>query len=528
MNRSILLVITDFLILTLLSFVQFDNTSTEQAPSSESTAASQVSAPSMTNMLATLETALELERRQREALTNALAASNAELQRRMQLLSEREERLTNAQQRLTQAEAQARSLAEERARLDRLRSEAQASVQSLQEAFQTTSKSTESLQNRLDSSTREAEAAKARLIAIEEELNVRRTEAREMQTRISRLDQAAESLRTDKERLLTDLRETEAQARVAKYEVTNLTQQLTVVSQEKAQIAQTAATLATNVGQLTEKSVAIQEQLQTQTVRAAAIQEQLQTQSVQSAAIKEQIESQVRLSANAVYGDFLSNRVTTAMSAATKGGFGQDVVRDKQGATVLVRPAGDTNIYAVLHIDSTPLRFWPPDAPWSGFGVRVSHGSAGVEARQFALVRRDPRIVLIPVSEAQAASLGAKIYQAAPDPSQFPDAVVVGGEEKYYGEAAYRMNADRPGYVEMERSTFRRLMGEFAPRKGDLAFTKTGLLLGVMVNGDHCLLLPKPETLPPFRCGGDSSPAANGQVIRTAFGILDRQPAALR
>ncbi len=526
MNRSILLVITDFLILTLLSFVQFDGASTEQASATEGPA--QLSAPAMTNMLATLESALELERRQREALTNALAASNAELQRRMQLLAEREQRLTNTQERLDQAESEARRLAEERARLDRVKGEAMASVQALQQAFESTRKGTESLQDRLQTSTREAEAAKARLQAIEEELALRRSEARDMQQRIGKLDQAAETLRTDKERLLTDLRETEAQARVAKFEVTNLTQQLTVVSQEKAQIAQTAAQLATNVGELSLKSAAIQEQLQTQTVRSAAIQEQLQTQSVQAAAIKERIDSQVRWSANAVYGDFLSNRVSTVISASTRGGFGQDVLRDKQGVTVLVRPAGGNEVFAVLHVDSTPLRFWPPDAPWSGFGVRVSHGTAGVESRQFALVRREPRIVLIPVTEAQASALGARVYATAADPGQFSEAVVVGGEEKYYGEAAYRLNADRPGYVEMERSTFRRMMGEFAPRKGDLAFTKTGLLLGVMVNGDHCLLLERLETLPAFRCGSDSNPAQNGQIIRTAFGILEKQPAPLR
>lgn len=507
MNRSILLVIVDFFILTLLSFVQIDGTAPERPPGLEETgtattqapaAADQVSAPAMSNMLATLESALSLERQQRDALTNELALSKAELDRRLRLLAEREDRLTNTQQRLAQAETETRRLAEERARLEQARSEALASAQSLKQAFETTQKSADSLQDRLLDSTREAEAAKARLRAIEEELSRRTEEAREMQQRITKLDSATEVLRTDKEKLLVDLRQTEADARVARFEVTNLNRQLTAVTVEKAQLAETTARLATNVTTLAEQSTAIQEQ----------------------------IERQTRLPANTIYGDFLSNRIETAMSATTRGALGQEVARERSGATVLVRRG--TNLFAMIHVESTPLRFWPPDAPWSGFQVRLDRKPGRLEPKEFALVRRDPRIALIPVTAEEASRLGSKVYEAAADPSQFAEAVVVGAEERYYGEANYRLTPDRPGYVEMERSTFRRLFGEFAPRKGDLAFTKTGLLLGILVNGDHCLLLDQLETLPTFRCGAGLTPAQNSQILRTAFAILEKQPYPLR
>lgn len=319
-----------------------------------------------------------------------------------------------------------------------------------------------------------------------------------MKDRISRLDETQVALREEKQQLLVELRQTEVEARTVRSQVTNLNQQLAVAGQEKAQLAATAAQLATNVGTLAE----------------------------QSSAIQEQIERQVRLPANTIYGGFLSNRVDTSMTGSSRGTFGQTVVRDRAGATVFFRSGG--NVYGVLHVDSTPLRIWPPDAPWTSFAAQFSRESAQVAATQFALLQEDPRIAVFPVDATAAAVLGVQVYDVTTDPAQFAEAVIVGAEERYYGETNFRLSSRSPGYVEMERSTFRRLMGEFSPKKGDLALTRTGQLLGIMVNGDHCLLLNRFTPLPAFRCANDLDTAQNSAVLRTAFGILERQPGYLR
>lgn len=500
MNRSVLLVICDFLILTLLSFVQFDSTSTESASATDSKtqAAVQVSGPAMTNMVATLAMALELERQQREALTNALVTSRSELERKLQLLAERELNLSNAQQRLTASETEARRLAEERAQLQKAQYEARASVESLQKAFETTRQGSENLQAQLTDSTREAAEAKARLEMLQVEMARRQQEAQEMSNRMARLNDAAEALKGEKQQLLVDLRQTEVEARHARSEVSNLNERLTLVNQEKAQLAATAAQLATNVGSLAEKSSVIQET----------------------------IERQIRLPANTIYGDFISNRVETYMTGTTRGGLGQELNRDRKGACVLMKNGG--NLFAVLHLESAAIRIWPPDAPWSALGVELRRGTAKVPGSQFSMLRDDPRVIVIPVSPGDAEVLGARVYEVATDPAQFAEAVVVGAEERYYGETAYQLSADSPGYIEMERSTFRRLLGEFSPKKGDLVFTRTGLLLGVMVNGDRCRLVDKIETLPAFRCGSQLNVSHNSHILRTAFAILEKQPYPLR
>lgn len=499
MNRSVLLVICDFFILTLLSFVQLDRpATTAPAAAANESARPAVSAPAMSNMVATLEAALELEKEQRDSLTNALAMTRAELDRRLRLLAEREQNLTQAQQKLAQSESEAKRLAEERGRLERAQAEAVASVKTLQQAFESTQKSTSELQGRLSDSTREAADAKARLEMVNAELKRRQDEAQSMEQKIAKLDESREVLRTEKQRLELNLKEIEVEARQARSEVTNLNTQLASVTAEKVQLVQTTALLATNVSTLAE----------------------------QSSAIQEQIEKQIRLPANTIYGEFLSNRIEVALSALTRGALGQEVPRERKGATVLFRSGGA--VYAALHIDTTPLRIWPPDAPWSSFAGSLSRSGKRVEPAQFGLLKVDPRIVLIPVDASLAASLGGKIYDVAPDASQFAEAVVVGAEEKYYGETAYRLSAETPGYIEMERSTFRRILGEFSPKRGDLVLSRTGLVLGIMVNGDHCLLLDKLETLPSFRIAPGNPANQNNQILRTAFGILEKQPYPVR
>lgn len=503
MNRSVLLVICDFLILTLLSFVQFDATTTESAaePKKEGPVAAAeggVSAPAMSNMLATLQTALELERMQRQALTNELAATSAALSERLRLLAEREMALTNVQRRLERSETEAQRLADERARLDRARAEASAAVRELQMAFETTRRSADSLQERLSDTTREAASAKARLQAMEEEMGRRLEEAQTMQQQIRELDASQDALKEEKFRLTTELRVTEAQATVAREAVTNLTQQLVTTGQEKAELLQTAARLATNVTTLTEESTAI----------------------------REKIEKQTRLSANLIYADYLTNRVRTEMSGTTRGALGQEVVRRREASSLFVRVDG--RVWALLHLEQTPLRLWPVDAPWTAFSAELVRGDRRVKAGEFGLLARDPRVALIPVDASAVEALGARVYDVARDPAQFADAVVIGGDEAYYGESAFRLAPDANGYVQMERSSFRKLFGEFAPRRGDLALTKTGELLGILVNSDRCLVLDGAAFVGTFPCGDRLDAGANGAVVRAASAVLDRMPAGLR
>lgn len=512
MNRSVLLVICDFLILTLLSFVEFDAPTPAVGAAAPGETRPAVSAPAMSNMLTTLEMALESERERRGVLSQALTATQAELEQRRSLIEERERHLSEVQGRLEMSEAEARRLAEERGRLEQRQSEALASVQALHQAFEVTQRNTDTLRERLTDSTREAAEATTRLRTLEEDLARQREEAEAMRRRIAVLDETREALNEEKRALAMELRQTEVEARAARMLATNLNEQLATVGREKAELLETTSRLATNITVISEQSSAIRTEIERHTEQAGAL--------------REQIERQVRLPANAIYGEFLSNRVELAVAGTTRGGFGQEVVRRRETGMVFVRDG--ERVYGLVHVDAIPLRLWPPEAVWTGFSAEVTRGGAVAGLPGFSLLARDPRMVVIPVDPAVPGALGVRVYEAVGDPSEFGEAVVIGGGGTNYGECQFRLVPHAPGYVQMERSTFRRWMGDFAPRKGDLAFTRTGLFLGILVNGDHCLLPGAWETLPEFRCGERLDPAANTAVLRAAQAVVERLPGALK
>src|SRR5690606_5623626 len=108
-----------------------------------------------------------------------------------------------------------------------------------------------------------------------------------------------------------------------------------------------------------------------------------------------------------------------------------------------------------------------------------------------------PRILMVEIDRATAEKFETKIYQLAQDPFKFPEAVLINSDGEYYGESAFTVDVEKPGYVQIPSRIMSRIFGEFSPSSGDLVFSKTDELIGIMVNNDYCALidnfLPVPD-----------------------------------
>src|SRR5207237_180979 len=144
-----------------------------------------------------------------------------------------------------------------------------------------------------------------------------------------------------------------------------------------------------------------------------------------------------------------------------------------------------------FHVDDTPLMLWNPGTDWNKFSAVMSHGAVAFGAVRVAFAAQDPRLVVIPMGEMQAKQFGVNIYKVPADPFKFQDAVIVGANEGYYGECKFQIDTSTPQYVKLDRSLLKGLFGKFNPSRGDLVFTRTGEVLGVMVNGEYCAVLNK-------------------------------------
>jgi hypothetical protein len=246
----------------------------------------------------------------------------------------------------------------------------------------------------------------------------------------------------------------------------------------------------------------------------------------ESEKLKAEIRDNRPLAPNTIYSDFLSNRVQTFIQASRHGLFGQPVDKQKESKTILVRHS--TNTYAILHVDDTPLNFGSPGTDWDRIQGHLRKGPDTAHITAMFFWATDPRVVIVPVHEGHGKRWGIKIYQVAEDPVKFQEAVLVGATENYYGECKFQIDPTNPRYVRMDRNIFKRLSGNFAPSGGDLVFSKTGQVIGIMVNKEYCAVLNNFGSFFNIRTGSNLAAQQTGAVLSAMRRQLEALPLRLQ
>src|SRR5207247_5518586 len=124
--------------------------------------------------------------------------------------------------------------------------------------------------------------------------------------------------------------------------------------------------------------------------------------------------------------------------------------------------------------------------------------------------------------------LGSKIYQISPDPFKFQDAVLVGAREGYYGECRFEIDLTTPEYVKLDHNFLKGLFGKFNPSRGDLVFSKTGQLLGVMANSTYCMMIRNFDAAATFRFGQDVRDQHTGIILSQLYSMVAQLPFKLQ
>src|SRR5947208_1645116 len=160
MNRSALIVIVDFLLISLLAFSRFDDQDLPVEKSGTPTIAA--STGGHQDVVDVLKLSLNQEKESREQLNEQLRQAQAQLQSREQVLGDREKLIREAEQVLTQK-------ADEAARLSRERS-------ALEQQFTASKASALELQRQLTNSLTEASLSRQHLEAVRSDLEARQQE----------------------------------------------------------------------------------------------------------------------------------------------------------------------------------------------------------------------------------------------------------------------------------------------------------------------------------------------------------------
>lgn len=463
MNKTLLLILCDFLLLNLLALTRWEKA--EPVPTKQQPPVPELAANAATkeqDLVETMKQSLTDERAARDQVVERLSATDNALAAREQAL----------------------------AALQTERSKLAADREKLASSLTETQKAASELTQKVASATQEATLTKEQLAQLQRELQEKQREIAERQAEAERQKQA-----------LAALAQQQAEARK---QIEGLTMAVVVGEQEKKNLRETAETLKGQVEAERADRLKVQE---TTTQLAQGVGQLAE----KSGELTKEIRENRPINANVLFNDFLSNRVQTTITA-NRQGFLHQVNRSQAARTVFV--TNGKQIYALLHLSDTPFSYNVPGANWEKINVEFTRPpSARAVATEIDFLAADPRVVVLPVDEAQVSALGGKVYPLAAEPFKFPEAVLVNGGGKGYGEVGFKLDAAMPGYVRVDNRIFKRLFGDFAPSRGDLVFSKTGELLGIMVNSDFCAVIRNFTVSKSIKTGDDVKAQNTGQII---------------
>ncbi|HEY1848053.1 MAG TPA: hypothetical protein VGG37_02550 [Opitutaceae bacterium] len=337
-------------------------------------------------------------------------------------------------------------------------------------------------------------------------------------SQLAQLQRELEDRKAESERQKQALAELRQQDSDARKRIEGLTVQVALGEKEKQDLSVRANELE---GQVQSERTERAKVEQATTQLAAGVGELAQN----SGELTKEIRDNRPVPANVLFNDFLANRVQTTFTATRKGLFGNST-REKQTKTVFTTDG--KQVYALVEVEDTPFSLREVGMDWEHVTVRFDRPpDYNSSASDIEFLQVDPRVVVIPVDAQQVAALGAKVYPLAANPLRFPDALLISGGGKGYGELGFKLDASHPGYVRIDNRLMKRLFGDFATSRGDLVFSNSGELLGIMVNSDYCVLLGNfapTATIPT----GDTRQSHTAGLIDSLAGRVTAMPLELQ
>ena len=424
MNKTLLLIMCDFMLLNLLALTRWEKAEPQHTQLETAAPRSAANAPAVNaDMVELMKISLEDEKATREKLAGQLSSTQGSL-------SEREKNLAALQQQKGQ----------------------------LENTLAATQSSAHELEQRYTASAQEASMSKEQLAKLQRELEERRAEADRQKAELARMERQNSEARQRIENLNVAVQVAQQEKQLIAQNLTEAKQQVEVERLERMKVQEQTTQLTQGVGQLAEKS----------------------------GELSKEIRDNRPINPNVIFSEFLANRVQTFITARRPGLF-SPTVKDKDTQTILV--SDGNKVYALMHLSDTPFTLSEVPTDYDQVTGRLTRGTFNAPMGELQFLQLDPRIVVAPVDGSLAALMGAKIYQLAKEPFKFPDAVLVRADDGRYGETPFRIDQANASYVKLDNRIVTRLFGEIAPKRGDLVFSKTGEIIGIMVNSDFCAVL---------------------------------------
>ena len=498
MNRSLLLVICDFLLLSLLGFVRFDAPqASAEDPQAEPKYSEEPIPDSRDDLIAMLEISLEQAKdkqaiKNRELNEKILESQGIEkklkesLERKESSLKQLENEAKQQDQRQLILEVEKEEIAKKLSTTeDKFAAQKREMLQwkRLQEAKQVevAKKLSESV-NALQQKELERVKLNDQLVAsyYQSKLNAERVKSMEQvfetnKQRLKILEAALEKSNAEKESLLDQKIKAEEKLQDSQNEQAILAAKLKTEKAIRNELSNQTDRLVAGFQNLTESSQKVVEAVEERTNE-----------------VVRKIDSTLTLSPNQVFAFFQENLVTVIFESKELGPLSiGSVERSYTSQSPILNVKGA--YFAVLHVKNSPYgNTFEPLSVQS----RIRCGNNEVDSIGLFSDRQDSSLLWVQLPEEWLLRQDRLPAEQTTNPFAFQEAILINPNNLQYGSLRFRIDNERfSPFLKTDNRLSTRLFGDFSASAGDYLFTQNGKFLGIQTTSGNALWIQDPELI---------------------------------
>ena len=490
MNRSLLLVVCDFLLLSILALARFDVPKDAVIAQDDQKVVSKEVVERISDgenyddvvaeLEATNETLLENLSSDKDDLVEQKLKLEAEIAQRQKELEQKEQEIASKdaviegnKEALDKAKKEAQELEAQRQEIDRKREEllqsnaaSKKELELLAKNLEQAKKKSEELAELKSKKEKEAEAARLELAA-----SVERAKAQELAAAEAKALLIEEKKRSDE--LLASTAKIDLKIDSLNKGLDGVGQDIKSVGEGLVGVGEKISSVSADVSSVKDGVSKVEKDV-------------LESVEVQKENFRKLNERQTR-SVNEIYTRYEQNKVSLELTFVHKSGIFQSDREDKFSVDTILMADGNF-VYALVHAKDSPFRveFNPKRLVSVSGQITGSKLNEPLQIKEIAFMD-DPRILIVPLytNPQQLAKSGIEMFMAPENPFLFDDAVVVDVKNGRFGQTKCLRDEKDGRYIEVDEKHFAFLTGAFNPGKGDLVFSQKAELLGIMINGDY-------------------------------------------
>ena len=505
MNRSLLLVVCDFLLLSILALARFDVPEGATIAQDDQKVVSKEVIERISDgesyddvvaeLEATNETLLENLSSDKDALVRQKEELEEQILQRQKELEAKEEEIASRDEVIAGNQAAIARAQKDAAELTRQREEIAKKREALLQSNAASKKELELLAKNLEEAKKKQEELSALRERKEKEAQSMRIELAATLEKAKAEEKAAEEAKA----LLMDEKK-RSQALVAStamidQKIENLNQGLQGVGNDLRVGGEGLAGVGDRITTVTREVSSVKEDVSKVGEEVSGVGskvENIQKEVEETAAVQkenfEKLNERQKQSLNEIFTKYEENKVELSLDFKHKGGFLGTEKSEKFTMDSIILADGSF-VYTLVHAKDSPFRLQPrPRSLISVKGqITGKKLKSPIPIREIAFMD-DPRIIIIPLyvdPVKLAKTTDLEIFSAPQNPYLFSEAVVVDSKEGRFGQTNFVRDEKDARYIKVEHTSFAFLTGKFDPAKSDLVFSQKGELLGIMVNNNY-------------------------------------------